>query len=653
MQVMNQVLMNYKQDQLNILKLRFPDRSEEELSVFLDRKIEENVKSPSCRFYNNYTGKTVKLDLLRFTDWYFDKNPISTEHGVYFKRHEQAVNLPAKLLEHILNSRKVNKKLMLKAKEEGNTELSKYYNTRQKVDKIFANSWYGVAGQSSSAFYNLFVALSITGKGQSIISTAMTTFERFLANNILFRNLDECLLFISSIVQETESRETEGTLTKDKKILDGDMDVSTVTNYLVNQFMNKGEGRKQKNIIQNALGNIDQTSLNRVYYKNNLFAFFLNKKPMKLFEKILTGVDQFRNPERVPEAISDDLTSLWNIVEEFVFYNYGTFDRIKILKTIKRKAVITVDTDSNFLNLEPFYKFVQKQASFEIKDDDDQMTFKIISVMAFFLGNVIASAFAKYTEQCNVPEPQRPIIAMKNEFLMKRVLLTSRKKNYASVVLLQEGVEVPEEDQLDIKGLTIKKSNVNRNVGKYLQDILELDILAAPQINTVEVLQKLEALENQIRDSFLRGETTYMTPMKANGIESYKTPFQMAQIRGALAWNAVYPTNSINFPAQMNVVKLTADSIDKLAPIYESHKEVYQALKAEVFDNKDLGKYGLTIWAMPKNAEKIPDWVIPFIDVETIIRDNLSNFLPILNSIGIKTINVRADELFFSNIVDF
>ena len=56
---------------------------------------------------------------------------------------------------------------------------------------------------------------------------------------------------------------------------------------------------------------------------------------------------------------------------------------------------------------------------------------------------------------------------------------------------------------------------------------------------------------------------------------------------------------------------------------------------------------------MPKSEKKIPDWIIPYIDVETIIKDNLSNFLMILNSIGIKTINIKADEMFFSNIIEF
>jgi hypothetical protein len=620
--------------------------SDEELSDFLDSEIKGNLKNPDCTLVNNYANKTVKLNLLRFTEWYFDKKPISTEHGVFFKRQEQALNLPALMLEHILNSRKVNKKKMFQAKEAGDKELAKFYNTRQKVDKIFANSYYGVSGQSSSVFYNLFVALSITGKGQSIISTAMTTFERFLANNILFRSLDECLLFIKTVSGE------DYTLL-DKDNIDRDIRKDELTDYLVNQFANKEVGRQSRNIIQSIVDNIDQTAVNRIYYKNNLFGFLSNSKIFAFLEEILGDDQDFKNPEKLPATISITIQELWKRVKEYVFYNHPVFNRINVLKTIKRKAVIVVDTDSNFLNIEPFFRYVQSNSKHKIDDNDEKMTFKIVNLMSYMLSDVIKEAYWKYTDDCGVPDSHKPIIAMKNEFLMKRVLLTTRKKNYASVVVLQEGVAVEEKDQLDIKGLSIKKSNVNRNTGQYLQDILEKDILASPYIDVQGILRKLESFENDVRSSFASGKTKYMTPAKANEIESYDNPYRQAAIRAALVWNAVNPNSPITFPAQINMVKLTSDSIDKIAPLYKNNKELYQTLKAKIFDDESLGKYGLTYFAMPKGETELPSWVIPLVDVDTIIQDNLKNFLPILNSIGIKTINIKASEMFFSNIVDF
>ena len=63
---------------------------------------------------------------------------------------------------------------------------------------------YGIMGQSSSIFFNLYAASSVTGKGQSIISTAMTTFERFMGETMKFRCIDECLTFVNRIKREPE-----------------------------------------------------------------------------------------------------------------------------------------------------------------------------------------------------------------------------------------------------------------------------------------------------------------------------------------------------------------------------------------------------------------------------------------------------------------
>ena len=240
---------------------------------------------------------------------------------------------------------------------------------------------------------------------------------------------------------------------------------------------------------------------------------------------------------------------------------------------------------------------------------------------------------------------------MKNEFLLQRILLTDSKKNYASYVLLQEGVKIPDHKALDIKGLPLKKSNVNRTTGDFLMGLLKEDILKSDTIHTKDVLGKLTEFENTIKQSFLNGEVDYMSPGKVNELESYKAPYTIASVRCALVWNALYPEKEINFPAQVNMVKVKADTLDKIAFLYEDYPEIYRTLKEKVYEDENLSKYGLTYFGIPKGEDKIPDWVIPLIDTDTIIQDNLKNFLKILNSIGLRTIMTTADSEYFSNII--
>ena len=53
----------------------------------------------------------------------------------------------------------------------------------QGIEKLVANSFYGVGGAKTSNFYNLYTAVSTTASGQSLISTTETAIENFMSNN--------------------------------------------------------------------------------------------------------------------------------------------------------------------------------------------------------------------------------------------------------------------------------------------------------------------------------------------------------------------------------------------------------------------------------------------------------------------------------------
>ena len=125
------------------------------MKEFLTEKATENLLRTPCELVNNYTNKRSKTDMVKLLDWYNKKNPIPCEHGCFFKNHEEAINLNAAFVNSFLTERKRFKKLMFQAEREGNDEQVAFYNINQKVQKIFANSYYGAQGQHSSIFYNL------------------------------------------------------------------------------------------------------------------------------------------------------------------------------------------------------------------------------------------------------------------------------------------------------------------------------------------------------------------------------------------------------------------------------------------------------------------------------------------------------------------
>lgn len=658
----------WKAEQTKFIKHHYPDIDNDQLEKFLNDKIEKNFNDPMVLFENNYKKKTIRLSLLKWLDWFFKKKPITTEHGVMFKQHHESINLSAKLLEFILGKRKSAKHTMFDCKREGDDAGFNYWNIIQKVYKIFANSYYGVLGQKTSIFYNLFTALSVTGKGQSIITASACCFENFLTNSVRLKTYNEFCTYCENIIQEEPTTNIfDHVETKISK--------KALLKYFRTKFFDKTVFKANKSKLIQYINNLNDEERARIYYKNNIFKFIdASPKVTDLVETIVTAevdfidVNALDDRDLFPEEFSNNLDGFWAIINDFVFYNHHVYDRVNRLKNDKRESVIIVDTDSNFLNIDPWKKYTHKK--FKLKKTKANR-FKAVNTMSYLLGNAINDTLFKFTTECNVADEFAPLINMKNEFLMDRVVNTSNKKSYASGVSIQEGVLTPE-PELDMKGLQIKKSNTNKQLSKELQTILEDDIINSNKIEIDVILKKLEAIEKEILDSFNNGETTYSKPDKSDPPNSYKFPLRSGGVRGTYVWNELYPDTEIVLPDSFNTVKLDGDKLEKFQYLldenhsnYEENKRIFDIIKNKVFDDSDRKKdkdgknkphmadYGVTVLAIPKSVELIPEWCRPLIKTDEIIKDNINNFLIILNSIGVKNINIKQADSFYSNIINF
>jgi hypothetical protein len=63
-----------------------------------------------------------------------------------------------------------------------------------------------------------------------------------------------------------------------------------------------------------------------------------------------------------------------------------------------------------------------------------------------------------------------------------------------------------------------------------------------------------------------------------------------------------------------------------------------------------LAHYGVKILALPLELEKTPEWLNPFIDVNTIVADNLNAAMPIFQSLEFLVTEIKAKK-FMTNIL--
>lgn len=223
---------------------------------------------------------------------------------------------------------------------------------------------------------------------------------------------------------------------------------------------------------------------------------------------------------------------------------------------------------------------------------------------------------------------------------------------------------------MDIKGLQIRKSNVNKHTRKHLQYILEEKILKPIEISLSDVINELLGLEDLIRESFKSGNTEFCTPGKAKTFDEYKNAESQATFRAACLYNEIYPESPMEPGESFNAVRLKLTSIDdpniqNLKHVFpKAYKEITEYLffnesncplvkKTGLPDTKKIGKakYGTNFLALPRSMDKIPEWVIPLIDIDEILRNNISTFLPLFRSVGGRTVQYTKDEQFITNII--
>lgn len=634
----------WKAHQTQAVKTMYPELEDEKIDKLLEKMISEQMVNPKATLHNNYEHKALNIDLLSVIDWIDRVKPIIAGFGCFFKNQDTEINPTATMLNKFIKSRKAYKKRL----EDFPSDSEEYatFDRLQLTEKINVNSYYGCSGATTSNYFNLYTAQACTATGQSLISTTCTTFEYFMADNNPFFTLDECMTFLNFVVN------------KDQK-----MDDSFIPNVkreqVYTRIVCKFYDWKQhlyEEPIRRYLDNLDQSQLKRVYYSNNLYEFSRLDKIRKLLIRIIGTDESFMNPNKLPNDVIEPINKLWAYYEEFVLYNNFAFERISRLKTKTRKSVTTIDTDSNMVSLLPWINFVKGELMPESEKmqnkDPNELIFASINTMAFALTKVVTEVLNKYTAKCNILPSFQPNINMKNEFLFLKQILANVKKRYITNVILREG-NLVSPTKIDIKGFDFVKSTTTEETKGHFIDLIKKYILFNEDIDVIGLVQDLEKFQESIYDSLRKGEKKYLTPTSVKEVEGYADPFKMQGVRGVFAWNAAYPDQEIQLPEKLDLVKVKLTAVEDLEPLKDIDFDIYKNLKQGIFGSRidKIQKKGVAVIAIPRNVERIPDWIIPFIDYDEIVNNVMKKFYPVLDSLGMEIFTV-SDRTYHSNILE-
>lgn len=627
----------------------YPSMSESDIEEKLYRIINTRMKDHPCLLDNNYLGTSRDTTLLAMTEFFAKQKPILAGYGVLFKPHDKSANASAGLLIESLDNR--NK---IKAERKKYPQGSYEFLVRdigQGNEKVIANSYYGAAGADTSVFYNLYVAASTTGTGQALIATAETSFEALLEGNIKFFDLDECLLFIDRVVKTDMDMNF-----KVSNPYSDDM-VKRVVDRLLSQFRddqsNNDDYRTMLTTIVSNLSNYDQL---RLYFKNNLYVFLRDVSEVKELLTILCSeTKSFRNPNKVPEEIEDTITTLWQYIFHNVCHIHPTRSRIVRDSQHTRFATVTQDTDSTMVTIAKYMELMLSQnlTNQVAAENEDELDFICCNIMAYILTRYSQCFLERYCQDVNMPADQHKRINMKNEFYNLTMILTPKKKRYVSYTRLQEG-QLIDPPMVKISGLDFIKSTTSDDVKSFFTSIIHDDILNVDEINVSSIIRKIKNFREILRSSFLNGELTYLNLVSAKEPEAYKKPYSQQAIKATIVWNAVEKNRLINLPEKIFIVKMDYKTEKRFNDNIDRFGDVGDIIRKEIFESPigEIAKGGITVVGIPQNIDRLPQWVIDTMDIDTMVDDIISKFNPILESLGDITLRTRSGTSHMSNIID-
>ena len=265
------------------------------------------------------------------------------------------------------------------------------------------------------------------------------------------------------------------------------------------------------------------------------------------------------------------------------------------------------------------------------------------------------------------------------------------------------------------------KATTSEIAQEVFEEIIKKYILCDGPIDVEAVKNEINEFKNVIIESIRRGERTFLPNGNAKELEAYKDPGTNQSVRGALTWNLLYPDNMIEFPSKVNLIKLNILKESDIDDLKYEEPEIYNTIIDKIFNDntgifvnkkvttinyvnvkdkewyknvpkKYRSKYkklgpaawndfvdtlddetkdsfsddsetkvkGMQIIAIPKSINNIPAWLDKYIDYNTMVNNILSPFNPMLDIIGIQTIDegklkngVNRKTKAVSNIIKF
>ena len=622
---------------------------------------------------HRYTGKKIQyilspspgnIKLVEGDLWKFFKEletkVISPSGSIYYPAVEKMSFISNMVVDKLAERKKV-KKIMLKAKAAGDDQLARRCHYQQATIKINCNSLPGGFASPYNIFYDKGGYNSITSSARCMIARAYTVAEQLIGGNFSWFSVEE---LINHIILNLRIRVSDDEIVNcckkfklkiptKKELLDfytesirtyvpnADMSnvdklISTLseveTTYLfyycnlrhimwynedvfkgyIKYVMDTKDLKEDPNSTVDDVWKVDDTimAVTTVAFSEELGNYNLKQITEEHKEYVKTVVG-------LAKMVEHKLHSLDELFRVFV-YTDADIPEIKKKPFTRRNTVIISDTDSVIFNAESWDKWFRGQR-FDITKESYQIT----SLVIYWLHHAVRHCLYRFSVLYGVSPDYRRVLAMKNEFLYPVMLLYNIKKTYAGLCTVQEGVRLPKPNP-DIKGQTLRGSQICQTALTFISDFIIKDILTPSmngKLSAVKLIKKVVGFEEQIKKSISEGSTEFLKITSLGKKSDYKNPESAAAYFAYMFWQECFAAKygDIQPPLKTVFIPVLSPTMAYYEMLAKKNPKLYKNIQKFVEQHK---KFPNNMIINPL-LDKIPEEIIPLIDVRSIIYHNI------------------------------
>ena len=305
-----------------------------------------------------------------------------------------------------------------------------------------------------------------------------------------------------------------------------------------------------------------------------------------------------------------------------------------------------------FVNCDPLFNFITDTVLAGNKSihEDETYDMRMTNVIVCLADCGIKATLANYLQTVNVVEEDRQFVLMKNEFHYSTIVTTFAMKSYFGLQIRQEKV-ILDPPKLDVKGVNFFKSTSSKHTTDFIYDEILMGEILQPKDGKIKVrriLSKIHQYQEEMADRIKSGDMGYMKEsIRVKSPDGYSRPMSIGQYKAVYVWNSVCEQHDlIELPGTVTIVKVKIRKREDIVPLadfpgmFEKFDKLFEDpnLLKERVNSKGETVYdftGIKSIALPGTYDKVPDWLLSIIDVETLIQDNMKLFVQLQRPLGL------------------